>query len=206
MCQYLLSVFHHHHHHQALDFGSRRGDLRAEEADVLLHAGLLAAVDRRSGMVMSVYSLMLSDQLLLCRPRLRPPSTVPCKMVLERLSVFTVRLIILCSRCQFCFRWRFWTSEVCITHHPKFAVAAPISSLASSKVSSKPMPPPPLPPPCPLHLASVHICLKLSFMSLMFVGFFLSGIKKKNKWNLKFAISSTFSVTIDMYLVESFKT
>jgi len=35
---------------------------------------------------MVVHSLMLSIQLLRCRPRLRAPATVPCMMVLERLS------------------------------------------------------------------------------------------------------------------------
>ena len=60
----------------SLDFYSRRGDLRAVEADVLLQDVLLAAVDRRSRKVISVQSLAFSDRPFLCLPRLRPPSTV----------------------------------------------------------------------------------------------------------------------------------
>ena len=58
----------------------------AEEADVVLRAVLLAAIDRRSGKVISGQPLKLSDRLCRCLPRLRPPSTVPCRMVLERVS------------------------------------------------------------------------------------------------------------------------
>ena len=45
----------------SLHFGSRRGDVKAEEAAVLLQAVLLAAVARRCGKVISVQSLTLSD-------------------------------------------------------------------------------------------------------------------------------------------------
>ena len=71
---------------QSLDFYSRWGDLRAEEAAVLLQAILLAAINWRSGKVISVQSLTLSDRLFRCLPRLRSPSTVPCVMVLEGVS------------------------------------------------------------------------------------------------------------------------
>ena len=70
----------------SLHFCSRRGDVKAEEAAVLLQAVLLAAVARRCGKVISVQSLTLSDRLCRCLPRLRPPSTVPCLTVLERVS------------------------------------------------------------------------------------------------------------------------
>ena len=46
---------------QSRDFCSRRGDLRAGADGVLLQAVLLAAVDRRSGKVISLQSLTLSD-------------------------------------------------------------------------------------------------------------------------------------------------
>ena len=68
------------------DIICRGGDLSAEEADILLHAGLSVACIRSSGIGRLVHSLTLSDQLLRCLPRLRPPSTVPCMMVLHRLS------------------------------------------------------------------------------------------------------------------------
>ena len=73
----------------SLDFCSRRGDLRAEEAAVLLQAVLLAAVDRRCGKVTAVQSLTLSDRLFRCLPRLGPPSTARCVVVLERVSCLT---------------------------------------------------------------------------------------------------------------------
>ena len=81
-----MSLPEYHHHHQSLDCGCRRGDMIAAETDFLLQAFLLVAVDSRSGVDMSVHSLMLSPQLFRWRPRLRPPATVPCMMVLERLS------------------------------------------------------------------------------------------------------------------------
>ena len=52
-----------------------------EEADILLHAGLSEVWVKCSGIVRSVHSLTLSDQLFWCLPRLRPPSTVPCMIV-----------------------------------------------------------------------------------------------------------------------------
>ena len=73
----------------SLDFCSRRGDLRAEEAAVLLQAVLLAAVDRRCGKVISVQSLTLSDRLFRCLPRLCPPWTAPCVVVLETVACLT---------------------------------------------------------------------------------------------------------------------
>ena len=56
-------LLHSHTRTQSLDFCSRWRDLRAEEADFLLRAVLLAAIARRSGKVISVQSLTLSDQL-----------------------------------------------------------------------------------------------------------------------------------------------
>ena len=73
---------------QSLDFCSHWGDLRAEEADIYLQTVLLVAIDRRFGnpKVISIQSLMLSDQLFRHLPHLHPPLTVPCMMVLERVS------------------------------------------------------------------------------------------------------------------------
>jgi len=63
----MVNRLHSHTRTQSLDFCSRRGDLRAEEADFLFRAVLLAAIARRSGKVILTLSgkviLTLSDQL-----------------------------------------------------------------------------------------------------------------------------------------------
>lgn len=53
-------------HHVARDTLCRWGDLRAEEVDVRLQAGLSVDCVRSSGMVSSVHSFTLSDHLLRC--------------------------------------------------------------------------------------------------------------------------------------------
>ena len=72
--------------HSSLDLVGRRGDRMDEEAEVRLQAGRSEERVSSSGVDSLVHSFMLSDQLFLCLPLLRPPSTVPCKMTLERLS------------------------------------------------------------------------------------------------------------------------
>lgn len=55
-----------------------------------LHQDDLIAVALRSfDIVMPVHSLIISEQALRCRPRLRPHSTVPCMMVLQVLCHVT---------------------------------------------------------------------------------------------------------------------
>ncbi|GFR62850.1 nidogen-2 [Elysia marginata] len=70
----------------SLDLWGRRGDLRAEEAVFCRHAYLSEADLTSSYIAIPVHSLMLSHQAFFCRPRLRLPSTVPWRIVLERLS------------------------------------------------------------------------------------------------------------------------
>ncbi|GFR91416.1 transformer-2 protein homolog beta [Elysia marginata] len=70
---------------QSLDLWGRRGDLRAEEAVFFRHASLSEADLTSSYIAIPVHSLMLSHQAFFCRPRLRLPSTVPWRIVLERL-------------------------------------------------------------------------------------------------------------------------
>ena len=51
----------------------------------LLQPARYSAFLIRVGVSILVHSLMLSSQLFACRPRFRPPSNVPCRMVLGRL-------------------------------------------------------------------------------------------------------------------------
>lgn len=60
---------------------NRVGIRRGEETDKLLQDNLLAVALRTSGIVVSVHSLILSNQCLHCRHRLCPPSTMSCMMV-----------------------------------------------------------------------------------------------------------------------------
>ena len=57
---------------QSLNFCSHQRGLRAEEADVLLQAVLLAAINRRPEKVISNQSLMLLDQVFHCLLRMCP--------------------------------------------------------------------------------------------------------------------------------------
>jgi len=52
--------------------------MSTEDTDNFFHAVLFAAIIRRDETNNSVHSLTLPTQLLLCRARLRPPSTLPC--------------------------------------------------------------------------------------------------------------------------------
>ena len=70
---------------QSLDRLGRRGDTRDDSAEILFQSFLREAIVSNSGMGRNVYSLRLSIQHFLCRPRRRPPSKVPWRMILERL-------------------------------------------------------------------------------------------------------------------------
>ncbi|GFR71588.1 hypothetical protein ElyMa_003817000 [Elysia marginata] len=76
----------HHSLTQSLELWGRRGDLRAEESVFCRHASLFEADLTSSYIAIPVHSLMLSLQAFFCRPRLRLPSTMPWRIVLERLS------------------------------------------------------------------------------------------------------------------------
>ena len=60
--------------------------MRDHPAKILFQSFLQAAIGSNSDMGGDVHSLMLSLQDFLCRPRRHPPSKVPWRMVLERLS------------------------------------------------------------------------------------------------------------------------
>ena len=60
--------------------------MRDDSAENLFQSFLRDALVSSSSMGRDVDSLMLSIQHFLCRPRRRPPSKVPWRMVLERLS------------------------------------------------------------------------------------------------------------------------
>lgn len=81
----IISVY---HHHQSLDCFNRLfvgwGDISVEESDKLVQDILLSVAFKGPGIVMSVHYLMLSHQILLCRPAPRPPSAVSCIKVLKR--------------------------------------------------------------------------------------------------------------------------
>lgn len=62
-----------------------RGDLRVEETGNTLKDDPMAVALRSFSIIMSVRFLMLSDHILCCGSRLRPPSTAPCLMVLQGL-------------------------------------------------------------------------------------------------------------------------
>ena len=77
------NTIHHHHHHQSLNREGRWGTTD-DFATSFLHFSLFSTalwdlVNSRPG-----HSLMLSSYLVLCRPCLLPPFTVPCTMVLTR--------------------------------------------------------------------------------------------------------------------------
>ena len=72
---------------QSLDrMGRRGGGMRDDPAEILFQSFLQEALVSRSGMGRYVHSLMLFIQHFFCRPRCRPFSEVPWRMVLERLS------------------------------------------------------------------------------------------------------------------------
>ena len=71
---------------QSLDRLGLRGDMRDDSAEILFWSFPQEALMSSSGMGKEVHFLMLSIQHFLFRPRSRPPSKVPSRMVLERLS------------------------------------------------------------------------------------------------------------------------
>ena len=79
------SFHHHHHHHHHLSL-NREGRLGTTDdfATSFLHFSLFSTALWDLENSRPVHSLMLSSHLFLCLPCLRPPFTVPCKMVLAR--------------------------------------------------------------------------------------------------------------------------
>ena len=71
---------------QSLDRLGRRGDTRDDSKQIIFQSFLQGALVSSFGTGRDVHSLMMSIQHFLCRPRRRPPSKVPWRMVLERLS------------------------------------------------------------------------------------------------------------------------
>ena len=71
---------------QSLDRLGCRGNVRDDSAEIPFRSLLQEALVSGAGMGRDVHSLMLSIQHFFCRPRCRPPSKVPRRMVLERLS------------------------------------------------------------------------------------------------------------------------
>ena len=69
-----------------LTMSHRWGETADEETDVRRQPALSVAWMSSSGMLRVVHSLTLSSQLFLCLPRFRLPSTVPCRIVLLRVS------------------------------------------------------------------------------------------------------------------------
>ena len=63
------------------------GDKRDDSAKILFQFFLQEVIVSSSGMGSAVHSLMLSIKHFLCRPRRRPPSKVPWRMVLEKAAV-----------------------------------------------------------------------------------------------------------------------
>ena len=61
-------------------------DIIDDSAEILFQSSLREAIVSSSGMDRDVLSLTLSIQHFLCRPRRRPPSKVPWRMTMERLS------------------------------------------------------------------------------------------------------------------------
>ena len=70
----------------SLDWFGRRRDMMDDSEEILFQSFLWEATVSRSGMGRNVHSLTLSLQRFLCRPRRRPLSKVPWRMILERLS------------------------------------------------------------------------------------------------------------------------
>ena len=75
--------YHHHHHHYYLSLNREdRWGTTNDFATSFLHFPLFSIVLWDSANSGPVLSLMLSSHLFLCLPRLLPPFTLPCKMVL----------------------------------------------------------------------------------------------------------------------------
>ncbi|GFR87968.1 hypothetical protein ElyMa_004238100 [Elysia marginata] len=81
--------------------------MRAEGAAILLHAILSLTWIRRSAKAIFVHSLTWSSQDFLSLPLVRPPSTVHCMMVLQRLPwrlicpKYTIlRILIVTGECR----------------------------------------------------------------------------------------------------------
>ena len=75
-------------HSSVLSLGrfGRREDIRDYSAEILFQSFLQEAMVSSSGIGRDVHSLMLTIQPFLCRPHHHPPSEMPSRMVLERLS------------------------------------------------------------------------------------------------------------------------
>ena len=71
---------------QPLDQMGRLGDMRDDSAEILFKSFLHEALVNSSGRGRDVHSLTFSIQHFFCRPRRRPPSKVPWRMVWEGLS------------------------------------------------------------------------------------------------------------------------
>ena len=71
---------------QSLDWFGRRGDMTDDSAEILFQSFLREAIVSSSGMGRDVHSLTLSIQYFLCRPRRRPPSKTPWRMVILSMS------------------------------------------------------------------------------------------------------------------------
>ena len=72
---------------QSLDRLGRRRDKRDDSVEIFFQSFLQEAPVSNSDMGRDVHSLMLSIEHFLCRPRRGPPSRVPRRMVLGRLSL-----------------------------------------------------------------------------------------------------------------------
>ena len=57
-----------------------------DSAEIVFQTFMQKAIASSSGTSMDVHSLMVSTQHFLCRPRRRPPSKIPWRMVWERVS------------------------------------------------------------------------------------------------------------------------
>ena len=71
---------------QSLDQLGRRGNMRDDSAEIPFQSLLQDDLVSSSGMGRHVHSLILSIQHFLCQPQHHSTSTVPWRMVLERLS------------------------------------------------------------------------------------------------------------------------
>ena len=88
LCSLRLHHHHHHHHrrrHLSLNRKGRWGTID-DFTTSFLHFSLFSTALWDLANSRPVHSLMLSSHLFLCLPRLLPPFTVPCKMILARLN------------------------------------------------------------------------------------------------------------------------
>ena len=92
---------------RSLDRLRRRGVVTGDLTKILFQSYLQEAILSSSGMGENAYSLMLSIQHFLCRPRRRPPSKVPWRTVMERLLLRVIcpnhaslRLVTIARKCS----------------------------------------------------------------------------------------------------------